>query len=55
MGLFLQIIFHINEIFSFINVCNLKNRDNNQIELNIICKRTLHILFLHYFRWFVGE
>lgn len=41
MGLFLQIIFHINEIFSFINVCNLKNRDSNQIELNIIYKRTL--------------
>ena len=42
MGLFLQIIFHINEIFSFINVCNLKSRDNYQIELNIIYKRTLH-------------
>ena len=49
MGLFLQIIFHINEIFSFINVCNLKNRDNNQIELNIIYKRTLHFFFFTFF------
>lgn len=36
--------FFTNNIsYSFINVCtcNLKNRDNNQIELNIIYKRTL--------------